>query len=112
MDLETCLRQLADAGVGFTVKHMSPSGEVSAEIEAAGVVRYCDDPDAFWGALYGVTPRQYRLWHDSKYAVACSGYTVRDEPCKAIVTGGSLVDTPRKWVALQGHYCHVHENGR
>ncbi len=28
MGLETCLRQLADAGVGFTVKHISPSGEV------------------------------------------------------------------------------------
>ncbi len=111
MELDSCIRQLSASGVGFTVKHPGPSGEVSTVINAENVSKYCSDPDAFWAAHYGVTPTQYRLWHDNQYGVFCSGYTVRDERCRALVTGGSLVGSPRRWVALQGQYCRIHENG-
>ena len=109
MDLESLIDQLADSGVGFTAKHMGPGGEIVTEMSRSEVITYLLDSDAFWGARYGISAVDFRLWQDSNFSVQCAARTALGAPCKAIVTGGSLLANPKKWVEMQGQYCHSHE---
>ena len=108
MELTKCVNALAAAGIGFIASHRAPGGQVTVEVSLNDVTAFIQDSDAFWGAYYKVTARQFRLWQDTQYSVVCAGHTARGNPCKSIIAGGSKLTDPRRWVELQGNYCHVH----
>lgn len=111
MSKESLIKDLAEKGVAFQATHASPYGNKSVPLPAEDVTSYSRDPVEYIANYYGVTKNQYLSWHRSSYCVFCADITVEGNPCRNIITGGNAIDSPSRWVALQGRYCHVHENG-
>ena len=108
---ESFIAGLAEKGVSFQVSHDSPYGSKSIPLPAEEVVCYARNPVEYIAKFYGVTRLQYLAWHESSYCVVCSDTTVEDKPCRNVIKGGHAIDSPSRWLSLQGGYCHVHENG-
>lgn len=108
---ESFITDLAEKGVSFQVSHASPYGSKSIGLPAEEVIAYSRDPVEYIAKHYGVSRSQYLKWHQSSYCVFCADTTIQGNSCRNIISGGSAIDSPKKWVALQGGYCYVHENG-
>lgn len=111
MSNELFIGGLAEKGVTFQATHAGPYGSKSIPLPAEDVVAYSRDPVEYTAKYYGVTKSQYLSWHRSSYCVYCADATVEGNACRNIITGGNAIDSPSRWVALLGGYCHVHENG-
>ncbi len=105
------INRLAAEGVGFTASHDGPAGKVTVHLSPDQTARYWDDPPAALAEAYGVSRAQYLAWHRGGYAVQCAARTAKGRQCRNPVQGGHLVDSPAKWVALQGGYCLIHGEG-
>ena len=108
---ESFVKELAEKGVTFQATHAGPYGIKSVSLPAADVLSYSRDPVEYIAKYYGVTKGQYLSWHRSSYSVFCADITAGGNSCRNVITGGNAIDSPNRWVALQGGYCHVHENG-
>lgn len=107
---ESFIRDLAEKGMTFQATHAGPYGSKSIPLAAEDVAAYSHDPVEYITKYYGVTKSQYLSWHRSSYCVFCADITIEGNPCRNIITGGNAIDSPNRWVALLGGYCHVHEN--
>lgn len=108
---EPALSEMVAKDIEFTVSHPGPAGNVTIRLPAEDVPTYCIDPPAYLASHYGVARHDYLGWHASGYSVQCSGKRLDGKPCRGIVPGGHLVQTPLEWVKLQGEYCHTHAEG-
>ena len=111
MSNESFIRDLAEKGVIFQATDASPYGIKSVPMPAEDVAAYSLDPVEYIAKYYGVTKNQYLSWHRFSYCVLCADITVEGNSCRNIITGGNAIDSPDRWLAPQGGYCHVHENG-
>ncbi|MNJ47953.1 hypothetical protein D3C77_431310 [compost metagenome] len=111
MSIQSIIADLAQKGVIFQASHPGPYGTKSIPLPAEDVTAYSLDPVDYIAKYYGITKVQYLNWHRSSFCVLCSDTTIEGNPCRNIVPGGNAVDSPQRWVALQGEYCHVHQNG-
>jgi len=107
-DTEAVIRHLAQQEVGFYAKHDTPGGQRTVHLDVEDVMVYAADPAAFLARYYGVSKADYLGWHRSEYRVICAGKTVKGKPCKASVSGMTLVESPAAWARHQGEYCSIH----
>lgn len=98
---------LSQIDVRFSCMHATPTGAVEIRLTPGEVLIYSNDPAKAVATYYEVSRVQYLGWHQSNFAVICAGTTSSGRPCRNAVPGGIGVD-PRRWVELQGGYCHVH----
>ncbi|WP_139074457.1 hypothetical protein [Xanthomonas bromi] len=102
------VNELAEKQVGFYAMHDSPHGQTTVPLSAEEVIRYAADPVGYFAEHYGVSREDYLAWHRSGYKVVCSGFTKSGKPCKAIVTGLSMVARPAVWAAGRRGRCITH----
>ena len=107
-EIEKFIKTLTENSVGFYCTHTTFDGECTIHLAPAQIVTYLKDPPSYLAHHYGITREQYIGWHQSNYSVRCAGKTAKGKPCQNIVENGHFTN-PKEWVALQGSYCHVHQ---
>lgn len=106
--LVSLVDELAEKQVGFYATHDHPSGRATVALSPRQVVRYAADPVGYLAEHYRVSREDYLGWHRSGYKVICSGITKSGKPCKAVVTGLAMVDSPAAWASGRGGRCTAH----
>jgi hypothetical protein len=107
-NISQILGALVQLDVGFYCTHPSYGGRSTIPLPPEHLLLYAQDPVGYLASYYRISKAQYLAWHQSSYSVRCAGKTRAGRPCKNVVEGGSGVE-PRRWVELQGSYCHVHQ---
>ncbi|WP_139093443.1 hypothetical protein [Delftia sp. JD2] len=102
------VKELAEKQVGFYATHDDPHGQATVPLSSQEVIRYVADPVGYLAEHYRVSREDYLAWHRSGYKVVCAGFTKSGKPCKAIVTGLSMVGSPEVWVKGRGSRCAIH----
>jgi len=107
-DISQIVEELTQLDVGFYCTHPTYGGQATISLSPQNLLLYVQDPVSYLASYYKISKADYLAWHQSGYSVLCAGKTRAGKPCKNVVESGSGVE-PRRWLELQGSFCHVHQ---
>lgn len=107
-ELNQAIDKLADADLRFYVNVPWVFGGKDFFLSAELVKDYMVDAPAVLARLCGVPREAYLGYHRDNFTALCCAKTRAGKPCRNNVPGGTLLQEPREWLALQGNYCTAH----
>jgi len=72
------------------------------------VKRYMEDPVDVLAGICDVPREAYLGYHRDNFTAYCCALTKAGRGCRKAVAGGTLIQEPKVWLALQGNYCTTH----